>query len=92
MPLSCSGAKRFRALRLDAISANDLSNNSDTQMFGRTQPAKLGTVDAFISHSWQDDGNAKHAQLQVWGEKVRTANGGQEPLVWLDKGAHQSYL
>ena len=92
LPLSCSGAKRFRALRLDAISANDLSNNSDTQMFGRTQPAKLGTVDAFISHSWQDDGNAKHAQLQVWGEKVRTANGGQEPLVWLDKGAHQSYL
>jgi len=79
------GAKRFRALRLDAISANDLSNNSDTQMFSRTEPAKLGTVDAFISHSWQDDGNAKHAQLQVWAQKLRATNGGQEPLVWLDK-------
>ena len=54
-------------------------------MFIRTQPAKLGTVDAFISHSWQDDGNAKHAQLQVWAQKLRAANGGQEPLVWLDK-------
>ena len=79
------GAKRFRALRLDAISANDLSSNSDTQMFNRTEPAKLGTVDAFISHSWQDDGNAKHAQLQVWAQKLRATNGGQEPLVWLDK-------
>ena len=79
------GAKRFRALPLSSITAEDLSDNQDTSMFDRTSSARLGEVDAFISHSWHDAGGAKFAQLQHWGAKMRAANDGREPLVWLDK-------
>ena len=36
------------------------------------------------ARSWHDSGAAKFAQLQHWGNKIRSANG-REPLVWLDK-------
>jgi hypothetical protein len=78
------GSKRFRALPLSSIDSDDLSHNKDTSMYVRTNEAKLGEVEAFISHSWHDAGAAKFAQLQHWGNKIRSANG-REPSVWLDK-------
>ena len=46
------GSRRFRALPLNSIESDDLSHNKDTSMFVRTQEAKLGEVEAFISHRW----------------------------------------
>ena len=79
------GARRFRALPLSALREEDMNSNQDTSMYGRTVGAALGAVDSFISHSWQDDGPAKFAQLTAWGAKQRGVADGKEPLVWLDK-------
>ena len=46
------GSKRFRALPLSSIDSDDLSHNKDTSMYVRTNEAKLGEVEAFISHRW----------------------------------------
>ena len=44
------GAARFRSLPLPSLHANDLQDNKDTtDLFARTQPAKLGSCDAFVS-------------------------------------------
>ena len=55
-----------------------LKNTPDPAMHQKTVKASLGEVDAFASHSWSDDGNAKFDRLHEWA-------GGQSRLVWLDK-------
>ena len=75
------GADRFRTLPLDAIAEADLLTNQDTGLHQKTTLAELGSADAFISHSWHDDGAAKHAQLFAW---ARTF-GERSPVLWLDK-------
>ena len=46
----------------------------------KTVAATLGSVDAFASHSWSDDGNAKFDILQEWaGDDI------DKKLIWLDK-------
>jgi len=44
----------------------------------------LGECDAFISHSWHDDAEAKWAALQEWRSKFVSLHG-REPRVWIDK-------
>ena len=70
---------RFRALPLDVLSRAELMNNKpDPQMHGKTVEARLGEVDAFASHSWSDDGDAKFDTLHKWA-------GVRPTRVWLDK-------
>ena len=80
-----TGKQRFRALPLSKLELADLMSNEDTGLYQRTVEANYGEVDAFVTHSWSDDGAAKFKQLQTWGDEVRKENGGQEPLIWLDK-------
>ena len=47
-------------------------------------PAALGLVDAFITHSWQDDKDQKWAQLQEFRAEFKQAHG-REAVVWIDK-------
>ena len=75
------GASRFRTLPLDAIAEADLLTNQDTGLHAKTAHAKLGSADAFVSHSWHDDGAAKYAQLLAWARKFD----GRTPALWLDK-------
>ena len=56
----------------------------DPQLFRKTVDAKLGTVDAFVSHSWHDNSGLKWAQLQKYREDFKQSQG-REPLVWIDK-------
>ena len=49
----------------------------------KTQPARLGDVDAFISHSWHDDGKIKLVQLTRWAKRLEDATG-RMPFVWLE--------
>jgi hypothetical protein len=46
----------------------------------------LGEVDAFVSHSWHDDGDRKMAALKEWAEEFEGAHG-RPPTLWLDKGS-----
>ncbi|KAG8460452.1 hypothetical protein KFE25_013102 [Diacronema lutheri] len=45
--------------------------------------AQLGTVDAFISHSWHDDAQQKFDAVQAWRARFVNAHG-REPTVWFD--------
>jgi len=79
------GASRFRALPLSRLSAEDLTTNQDTGLYEKTAEASLGAVSGFVSHSWSDDGAAKHTQLLAWGHEARRGEGLKDPLIWLDK-------
>jgi hypothetical protein len=72
-----TGRKEFRVLPLASLAADDLVSNTDTGLNARVRSAALGECDAFISHSWQDDGVKKFMRLQEheWGTS--------EPTVWL---------
>ena len=88
------GTERFRALPLAKLTPADLpgskvlagysqgmsaSAQPTKELCEKTYSAKLGEVDAFISHSWSDDGDAKFDRLQEW------AAGRVGVSVWLDK-------
>ena len=42
-------------------------------------------MSGFVSHSWSDDGAAKHTQLLAWGHEARRGEELKDPLIWLDK-------
>jgi hypothetical protein len=88
------GTERFRALPLAKLTPADLPGSMvlagysqgmsaaaqpTKELCDKTYSAKLGEVDAFISHSWSDDGDAKFDRLQQW------AAGRDSVSVWLDK-------
>jgi len=71
--------ERFRALPLAQLTREELAHNKpDPTMHSKTVQVNLGQVDAFVSHSWSDDGSVKFAKLHEW------ANG-ETRMVWLDK-------
>jgi len=83
-----AGMSRFRVLPLADLVVDDLLTSSDTGLFGKTRCVALGECDAFISHSWRDDGNAKFERIGSWTASKRQASGddGGSPLnCWLDK-------
>ena len=55
-----------------------IKGEPDPQLLQSTVNTKLGNVDAFVSHSWSDDGHAKFEKLHEW-------SGGEGRLLWLDK-------
>jgi hypothetical protein len=65
----------------DMVAAKAGTRSQD--IFQRSQPALLGEIDAFISHSWHDDATAKWEALQTWCKDFRRKHG-REPKVWLD--------
>ena len=72
-------SKTFRAMPLSKLTREELANSTpDPTMNSKTDAAELGTVHAFVSHSWSDAGGAKYDQLHEWA-------GGEERLIWLDK-------
>jgi hypothetical protein len=82
-------ATRFRAIPFSALSPSHLASSALTpaerDLFVRAlrEPA-LGTVDAFVSHSWSDEPTAKYEALRIWADKFAQAHG-RQPLLWLDK-------
>uniref|UniRef100_A0A7S2NLC2 TIR domain-containing protein n=1 Tax=Zooxanthella nutricula TaxID=1333877 RepID=A0A7S2NLC2_9DINO len=76
---------RFRSVRLSDISFEDLADNTpNPALFELTEPTKLQSCDAFISHSWHDDPHAKWDALQTWRAQFILKHG-REPSVWFDK-------
>ena len=76
----------FKGVTLDLVEKEAMAKSSpDPLLFEKTIPATLGQVDAFVSHSWHDDSDLKWEQLQLYRADFKKANGGREPLVWIDK-------
>merc|ERR1719230_1851310 len=81
----------FLGVRCSDVSVDDLQ-------FARQQPswrgaaslpslsfsAEFGKVDAFVSHTWNDNHEQRHAALTEWAESFR-AREGREPIIWIDK-------
>jgi len=72
-------------LPLDALAEADLLTNQDTGLHAKTTPAELGACDAFVTHSWQDDGAAKFESLGAWAKKFVVEE--RSPTIWLDKAS-----
>ena len=76
----------FHCITLDRLTEAEMAENTpNPELFKRSEPAALGSVDAFISHSWSDDAPSKWVALQQWRAKFRSEHHGQEPRVWIDK-------
>lgn len=76
----------FRYIRFDLLTLEHmLSNSTDTDsLYALSQPARLGDVDLFISHSWSDDALAKWHELQDWGAEFAHQNS-RPARVWFDR-------
>jgi hypothetical protein len=60
------------------------NNDPDPVLYQHSVPAGLGSCDAFVSHSWSDDADAKWVALQEWCASFRRLHG-REPSLWIDK-------
>jgi len=76
---------RFRSIELGSLTIEDLrSSVPEPRLFALSSPARLGECDAFISHSWQDDADAKWRALTAWCQQFQRTHG-REPTLWFDK-------
>ena len=89
-------AKLLRCLPASRLLAADLAasglgvSTSATELAAKTEPARMGEVTAFLSHSWSDDEEApgaKHALVSRWARRRQEATG-EEPTIWLVALAH----
>lgn len=82
---ACAAACRsFRLLPWRALTAEDCASSADSGLHERTEPAKVGCVDAFVSHSWSDDGQEKYEALASWARAFEHEVC-RPPTLWLDK-------
>eukprot|EP00398_MALV-I-01_sp_L67-1_P000845 gene845-870_t len=80
---------RFRSINFGLLEESDFTENREATLerntlFKKTKPVKLGRCDAFISHSWSDDGKKKYRALKIWADDFKRDHG-YYPEVWLDK-------
>ena len=83
-------SKLLRCLPADRLYAEDLANSTAAPPAGptlheRTEPAAMGEITAFLSHSWSDENEApgaKHAAVSRWAARHREKTG-NEPTLWL---------
>jgi len=82
--LMLAGA-RFRSIRLEQLEFEDIRDNTPApRLFGMSQPERFLGCDAFVSHSWHDDPDAKWASLQRWRRRYIQLSS-HEPAIWFDK-------
>ena len=65
------GKSAFRAVPFSKLSLADFQTNRDTGLHAHTASARLGAVDAFLSHSWSDSVEHKWQSLCKWGSEHR---------------------
>ena len=83
-------SKLLRCLPASRLLAADLADSTTAPPAGptlhaRTEPAAMGEVTAFLSHSWSDEKEApgaKHAAVSRWAARHRKKTG-DEPTLWL---------
>lgn len=76
---------RFRCVQLCDLSFDDMADNKpNPDLFALARSCRLRRCDAFVSHSWHDDAEAKWEAMQRW-RRDFIAEFGREPSVWIDK-------
>jgi hypothetical protein len=77
----------FRYIFLSDLTCDDMlaatAGTRSQDVFRRSHPALLGEIDAFVSHSWHDDGRAQWNLLQTWCNDFYKKYG-RRPKLWLD--------
>lgn len=68
--------------RLTSTHLSQLGFSADA--YALSVPAKVGTIDAFISHSWHDEPKEKWRLLQAWRGAFKRRHL-REPIVWIDR-------
>jgi len=80
-----TGRARMLAVPGQLLDSSMFNLTSDSSYWHSiAQPAQLGEVDAFISHSWHDPVADKWEALQRW-RRTFVAEHRREPLVWFDR-------
>ncbi|KAG8459929.1 hypothetical protein KFE25_010978 [Diacronema lutheri] len=75
----------LRAVSADQLRASDFATNViPADVEARTRPARAGEIDAFVSHSWQADPNARWNALVEWCDDFKRQHG-RWPLLWVDR-------
>lgn len=46
----------------------------------------FGKIDAFVSHTWNDDYQQRSAALEHWAHKFKMRKG-RDPVIWFDKAS-----
>ena len=78
--------KVFRSISFDELSESDFdSNSAAVELNMKAAAAKLGAIDAFLSHSWSDDKAKKWILLEKYAAAFRELHNGRAPLLWLDR-------
>ena len=95
-------AALFRRLRASRLAAEDLAGSglkgpsatpsatvatTADALAAKTEPAQLGEVTCFLSHSWSDEDAApgqKYKAVALWAREHEETTG-EEPTLWLDK-------
>eukprot|EP00927_Polykrikos_kofoidii_P065715 TRINITY_DN6143_c0_g1_i5.p1 TRINITY_DN6143_c0_g1~~TRINITY_DN6143_c0_g1_i5.p1 ORF type:complete len:512 (-),score=55.11 TRINITY_DN6143_c0_g1_i5:161-1558(-) len=85
---------RFRCISWEALAGRgdiiigggplDVIGLGDDDLYSLSNPCHLGDCDAFVSHSWHDDGLQKWEALRSWCDDFVQAQGYQ-PRLWIDK-------
>jgi len=76
----------FRGVSCENLTKQIMANNTpDGSLLRLSKSVHLGEVDAFLSHSWHDDADAKWQALQMWRERFKLEHNGREPVIWIDK-------
>lgn len=76
----------FRYVSADKITREDMADNvPNAKLADLTHTGRMGTVDAFLSHSWHDNAEGKWAALQQWRLSFKSQHEGREPHFWIDK-------
>jgi len=78
------GRSRFRMISADKLGPDVFDIEKDAAWYRLTDPAVFDEVDAFVSHSWRDDPDAKWRALQAWRADF-VAKNQREPRIWLDR-------
>ena len=75
----------FLRVKANKITKEDMAENTpNPNLRQHTKPERLGSVDAFLSHSWSDSAELKWVALQEWIEGFKKEHG-REPSFWIDK-------
>ena len=75
--------KNFRGVRFDALTLASFETSTDSGLNDVVTRCRLGEIDAFLSHSWQDDAKLKWSKLNEFKQDFEASNDGIEPRCWL---------
>ena len=72
----------LKGLPFAALSEADFASSASAHLDRKSVAVRMGVIDAFVSHSWNDSGATKWRVLSEWVAK-RQLETGREAMLWL---------